>query len=195
MCTEPVACRPITKCGTIVCTGSCPSAAVLYGYTAGKVPATCESCKKTFPRPEVTLSDPSPAGSEGIRGNRSRNSSPAMSWKSSGVSWSGLPCSMIRKIHDVEERGEERSVHIDGRDALTRDMDVLVMIQAFCVSCSALWCSREGSVFIGPCSSCRSDHPCTRVVTHACVEVEARLAFSFPFNVRGTFRPKRRRAR
>ena len=40
--------------------------------------------------------------------------------------------SMIRKTDDVEEeRGEERSVNIDGRDALTRDMDALVMIQAF----------------------------------------------------------------
>ena len=66
--------------------------------------------------------------------------------------------SMIRKIHDVEERGEERSVNLDGRDALTRDMDALVMIQAFCVSSSALWCPREGSVFIGPCSSRSSGH-------------------------------------
>ena len=66
--------------------------------------------------------------------------------------------SMIRKIDDVEERGEERSVNVDGRDALTRDMDMLVMIQAFCFNSSALWCPREGSVFIGPCSSRCSGH-------------------------------------
>ena len=93
---------------------------------------------------------------------------------------------MIRKTDDVEEeRGEERSVNIDGRDALTRDMDVLVMIQAFCFSSSALWCPRVLATMF------------TRVVTHTCVEVEARLAFSFSFtfNVRGTFRPKRIRAR
>ena len=49
---------------------------------------------------------------------------------------------MIRKIHDVEERGEERSVHIDGRDALTRDMDVLVMIQVF--ASVAVHCGVQG---------------------------------------------------
>ena len=52
--------------------------------------------------------------------------------------------SMIRKIDDVQERGVERSVNIDGRDALTRDMDALVMIQAFCFSSSALWYPRGG---------------------------------------------------
>ena len=91
--------------------------------------------------------------------------------------------SMIREIDDVEERGEERSVNLDGRDALTRDMDVLVMIQAHCFSSSALWCPRVLAAMFTP------------VVTHTCVEVEARLAFSLSFNVRGTFRPKRRRAR
>ena len=47
---------------------------------------------------------------------------------------------MIRKIEDVEERDEERRVNIDGRNALTKDMDVLVMIQVFSFSSSALWC-------------------------------------------------------
>ena len=51
--------------------------------------------RKIFPRPKVTLSDPSPAGSEGIEGNRSRNSSLAMSRKSSVVSWSGRPCEQL----------------------------------------------------------------------------------------------------
>ena len=70
----------------------------------------------------------------------------------SSVSWT------TRKIDDVEERDEERSVKIDGRDALTKDVDVLVMMQAFCFSGTAWWCRRECSVFIGPCSSCRSGH-------------------------------------
>ena len=50
----------------------------------------------------------------------------------SSVSW------MTHKIDDVEERDEERSVNIDGRDALTKDVSVLVMIQAFCFSGTAL---------------------------------------------------------
>ena len=49
--------------------------------------------RKIFPSPKVTLSDPSPAGSEGIEGNRSRNFSLAMSRKSS--SWSGRPCEQL----------------------------------------------------------------------------------------------------
>ena len=55
---------------------------------AGKKPATCEICGKTFPRSNVTLSDLLHAESEGIKVTRSRNSSPAMSRKSSVVSWS-----------------------------------------------------------------------------------------------------------
>ena len=42
-----------------------------------------------------SLSYPSPAGSEGIKGNRSRNSSPAMSRKLSVVFWSGPPCEQL----------------------------------------------------------------------------------------------------
>ena len=104
--------------------------------------------------------------------------------------------SMMRKIDDIEERFEERSVNIDGRDPLTRDMAVLVVIQAFfCFSSRALLCPREGSVFIGPCSSRGSGHHVHPRRTHTCVEVEARRAFSFSFNVRGTFRPKRRAIR
>ena len=78
-------------CGTTGCAGSCPLSVVEYGYTAGKKPATCQICWKTFPRSNVTLSDLSPAESEGIKRNRSRNSSPAMSRKSSVVSWSDSP--------------------------------------------------------------------------------------------------------
>ena len=70
---------------------------------------------------------------------------------------SSVSC-MIRKIDDVEERDEDRSVNVDWKDTLTKNIDVLVMIQAFCFSSSALWCPREGSVFIGPCSSRRSGH-------------------------------------
>ena len=45
--TERVACRPIIKCGTTGCTGSCPTSVVGHGYTAGKEPDTCEICGKT----------------------------------------------------------------------------------------------------------------------------------------------------
>ena len=90
--TEPVACRSIIKWGTMESTGYCPLSVVECGYTVGYEPATYETCGKTLPRPNVTLSDPSPVGSEGTKGNRSRNSSPAMSRKSSVDSWSGRPC-------------------------------------------------------------------------------------------------------
>ena len=97
-----VACRSIIKCEKSGCTGSCPLSVVEYGYTAGKKPATCRTCGKTFPRTNVTLSDFLPAKSERKKGNRSRNSSPgmsrrrrnvspAMSRKSSVVSWSDSP--------------------------------------------------------------------------------------------------------
>ena len=73
-----------------------------YGYTAGMKPVTCGICGKTFPRPNVTLSDILLAKSERKKGNRSRNSSPgmslrsrnispAMSRKSSAISWSDSP--------------------------------------------------------------------------------------------------------
>ena len=45
--TEPVACRPIIKCGMTGCTGSCPTSVVGHGYTAEKEPDTCEMCGKT----------------------------------------------------------------------------------------------------------------------------------------------------
>ena len=48
---------------------------------------------------QVTLSDPSLVGSEGIKGKRSRNSSPAMSRKSSVVSWSGQPCEQLEALY------------------------------------------------------------------------------------------------
>ena len=44
--TEPVACRPIVKCGIMGCTGSCPLSVVEFGYTVGNEPATCETCGK-----------------------------------------------------------------------------------------------------------------------------------------------------
>ena len=98
----PVACRPIIKCGKSGCTGSCPLSVVEYGYKAGRKPATCRACGKTFPRPNVTLSDFFTVKSDKKEGNnsrnvspvtsrRSRNTSPAMSRRSSVVSWSDSP--------------------------------------------------------------------------------------------------------
>ena len=61
---SPIACRLVIKCGKSGCTGSCPLSVVEYGYAAGKKPATCRTCGKTFPRPNVTLLDFLPAKSE-----------------------------------------------------------------------------------------------------------------------------------
>ena len=44
---EPVACRPIIKCGTTGSTESCPTSVVGHGYAAGKEPDTCGICEKT----------------------------------------------------------------------------------------------------------------------------------------------------
>ena len=44
----PVACRPIIKCEESGCTGSCRLSVVEYGFSAGKKPATCRICGKTF---------------------------------------------------------------------------------------------------------------------------------------------------
>ena len=105
----PVACRPVIKCGKSGCTGSCPLSVVECGYTAGRKPATCRTCKKTFPRPNVTLSDFLPAKSERKKENRSRNSSPGTSRKSSVVSWSASP------REDSEANGED-TVMEDGTE-------------------------------------------------------------------------------
>ena len=86
------------------CTGSCPFVAVEYGCTDGNEPATCETCGKIFPRPKVALPDPSPARGKGIKGNRSRNSSPAMSRKSSVVSWNGRPCEQLETSSPPSEQ-------------------------------------------------------------------------------------------
>ena len=75
---------------------------VEYGYKAGRKPATCRACGKTFPRPNVTLADFFPVKSGKKKGNNSRNvspatsrrsrsTSPAMSRWSSVVSWSDSP--------------------------------------------------------------------------------------------------------
>ena len=48
--------------------------------------------------------NPSLVGSEGIKGNRSRNSSPAMSRKSSVVSWSGRPCEQLEASSPPSEQ-------------------------------------------------------------------------------------------
>ena len=98
----PFACRPVIQCGKSGCTGSCPLSVVEYGYKAGRKPATCRTCGKTFPRPNVTLSDFFTVKSDKKKGNnsrnvspvtsrRSRNTSPAMYRRSSVVSWSDSP--------------------------------------------------------------------------------------------------------
>ena len=90
------------KCGKSGCTGSCPLSVVEYGYKAGRKPATCRACGKTFPRPNVTLADFFPVKSDKKKGNisrnvspvtsrRSRNTSPAISRRSSVVSLSDSP--------------------------------------------------------------------------------------------------------
>ena len=45
--TELVACRPIIKCGTMGCAGSCLLSVAEYGYTVGTEPVTCGICVKT----------------------------------------------------------------------------------------------------------------------------------------------------
>ena len=87
----PVACRPIIKCGKTGCAGSCPPSVVGCWYTAGQKPATFRTCGKTFPRPNVTLSDVLPARGEKKKRNSIQNASPAMSRRSSWVSWSDSP--------------------------------------------------------------------------------------------------------
>ena len=77
----PVAGRPIIMCGFSGCSGSCSLSAVENGYEAGKKPATCQTCGRIFPRPNAAET-PS---------RRSRNTSPAMSRRSSVVSWSDSP--------------------------------------------------------------------------------------------------------
>ena len=88
---DPVAFRPIILCRKTGCTGSCPLSVVEYGYTAGKKPATGRICGKTFPRPHVTLSDFPPARGDEKKRSSSPDGSPAMSLRSSWVSWSDTP--------------------------------------------------------------------------------------------------------
>ena len=78
--------------------GGASKPAVISGFSAEvTTPSPCplRNLSSTPESYQVTLSDPSPVGSEGIKGNRSRNSSPAMSRKSSVVSWSGRPCEQL----------------------------------------------------------------------------------------------------
>ena len=77
--------------------------AVKYGTQLGMSQPRARLAK-IFPRPKVTLSDPSPAGTGVIKGNRSRNSSPAMSRKSSVVSWSGRPCEQLEASSQPSEQ-------------------------------------------------------------------------------------------
>ena len=123
----PVACRPIIKCVKSGCTGCCPLSVVEYGYTAGRNPATCRTCGKTFLRPKVTLSDFVLAKSGRKKGNRGRNSSPsmsrrsrnvspAMSRKSSVVSWSDTP-------REQSEANGEDAVMEDGTETLQAEIN------------------------------------------------------------------------
>ena len=111
----PVACRPIIKCGKSGCTGSCRLSVVEYGYTAGKKPATCKTCGRTLPRPNVTLSDFLPAKSERKKGNRSRNSYPGMSRRSRNVS-----PSMSRSVVSWSDSPREHS-EANGEDTVMED--------------------------------------------------------------------------
>ena len=77
----------------------------------------------------------------------------------------------------------------DGKETLTKVMDVFVMMQAYC-GVHERW-GGEGSIFRGPCSAPRSGYS-FHLVAHTCIEVAARLASLFSFNVQGTYRPKRR---
>ena len=54
---DPVAYRPIFKCRTKGCAGSCTPPEVVRGYHPGKETVTCKICETTFPRYNVTLSD------------------------------------------------------------------------------------------------------------------------------------------
>ena len=62
-----------------------------HGYNAGKKPANCRTYGKTFPRPDVTLSDFLLARSGKGKRKSSQNASPAMSQRSIWVSWSDTP--------------------------------------------------------------------------------------------------------
>ena len=77
--------------GKTGCVGSCPLSVVGYGCKAGKKPANCRSHGKTFPRPDVTLSDFLLARSDKGKRTSSQNASPAMSQRSIWVSWSDTP--------------------------------------------------------------------------------------------------------
>ena len=85
---------------------------VEYGYTAGKKPATCRTCGKTFPRPNVALSEFLPAQNERKKGNRSRNSSPSMSRRSRNAS-----PGMSRKSSDSPREQSKAN----GADAVMED--------------------------------------------------------------------------
>ena len=45
--------RPIIRCGNSGCTGACLLSVVEYGHKAGMKPATCGTCGKIFPAPEI----------------------------------------------------------------------------------------------------------------------------------------------
>ena len=78
--------------------GGTSTPAVISSFSADvSTPSPCplRNLTSTPESYQVTLSDSSPSGNEGIKGNRSRNSSPAMSRKSSVVSPSGRPCEQL----------------------------------------------------------------------------------------------------
>ena len=83
-----VAGRPVIKCGTSGCTGSCSLSVMENGYNAGKKPATCRTCGKIFPRPNIS-------------GIKSRIASPTRSQKSSVSSWSEALCEQSRSQVDT----------------------------------------------------------------------------------------------
>ena len=87
LCMDPVACRPIIKCRK---TGLYW---FVYALCGGTWVHSWEEAShvqdwKTFSRPNVTLSDFLPARSDNKKRNSSRHASPAISQRSSWVSWS-----------------------------------------------------------------------------------------------------------
>ena len=113
-----------------------------HGYTAGKEPSTCEICGKTFPRPNVTLSDLSLAKSERKKGNRGRNSSSAMSRRSRNVSLARSQKSSVVSWSDSPREQLEANVLLRDQSAPFGDVVKGVVLE----DASGPWEPREPAV-------------------------------------------------
>ena len=87
------------------------------GIQLGRSQPRAELVGKTFPRPNVTLSDFLPAECERNKGNRSRNSSPAMSRRSRNVS---PAMSRKKSVVSWSDSPREQS-EANGEDAVMED--------------------------------------------------------------------------